>query len=73
MMGRLQIAGYVQELAPPPELLVPVGLALPGALLQGEASGNRPDFQQIHRLVADGQAEAMGEAHEPQVAEIGPR
>jgi hypothetical protein len=73
MMRRLQVAGQMQEFTPPPELLVPVRLALLGALLQGQAAGNRPDFQQIHRLVADGQTEAMSEIHEPQVAEVGPR
>jgi len=33
MMRRLQVAGYPQQLAPSPELLVAVGLALLGALL----------------------------------------
>src|SRR5947209_3943363 len=72
MMGRLQVAGYAQELTPPPQLLMPVGLALLCALPQRQAARDRPDFQEVHRLVVDGQAETEAQMLKAQVAQIGP-
>jgi hypothetical protein len=73
MKGGLEVAGNAKELAPTPKLLVAIGLALPGTLAQRQASRHRPHFQEIHRLVVDGQAEAAAELLEPQVSEISPR
>ena len=73
MIGRLEIAGHAQQLAPAPQLLVAVGLALLRALLQRQPARDRPDLQQVHRLVTDGEAEATRQCQEPLVTEIGPR
>jgi hypothetical protein len=72
MIGGLEVAGDCKELAPAPQLLVPIGLALLGALAQRQAARYRPHLQEVHRLVVDGQTEAAVQLDEPKMAEIGP-